>query len=419
MTNLLQKLTLDDIPTLEGKRVIVRVDYNVPIKDKKIQDNNRIKETIPTIEKIFSKGAKNIVLMSHLGRPDGKPNEKYSLELVSKELSILLKKPVKFSKDCVGEQTKKDVSELKEGEIILLENLRFHVEEEGKGLNEKGEKVKANKEDIQRFCSYLTSYGDVYINDAFGTAHRAHGSMVGVNLEIRAAGLLLKKELEYFGKVLSNPKKPFLAILGGAKVVDKIQLIFNLLDKVDEMIICGGMAFTFLKINNNARIGKSLFDVEGSKSVKEIIEKAKQKGVKIHFPLDFVIAEKISDDVEVKITTLEEGVDDHLMSLDIGPKSREYFKEVCKNAKTIIWNGPAGAFEYKKFRNGSIAILEGVVEATKLGATTIVGGGDSASFVAGQNASEKVSHVSTGGGASLELLEGKELPGVTFLSNKK
>lgn len=409
------KLSIDQLD-LKDKRVLIRVDFNVPMKNGKITNNQRITASLPTIQYALDKGAKSVVLMSHLGRPDGHVDAKYSLEPVAQELEKLLSKPIRFLKDCVGEDVERECANPTSGSIILLENLRFHVEEEGKGVDEKGAKIKANKEDTAKFQESLTKLGDIYVNDAFGTAHRAHSSMVGVKLDKRASGFLLKKELQYFAKALESPDRPFLAILGGAKVTDKIQLIENLLDKVNEMIIAGGMAFTFLKVIHNMNIGKSLFDEEGSKIVNRIIEKAKTNNVQLHLPVDFIVGDKFGDDAQVANATIESGIQDGWMGLDVDTKSLISFKEAISRAKTIVWNGPPGVFEMEKFSNGTKELMNYVVEATQRGAITIIGGGDTATCAAKYGTEDKVSHVSTGGGASLELLEGKELPGVTALS---
>jgi len=284
-------------------------------------------------------------------------------------------------------------------------------------LDKDGNKAKADKHQIAEFRKSLAKLGDIYINDAFGTAHRAHSSMMGEGFEIRASGLLIQKELDYFGKALTDPQRPFLAILGGAKVSDKIQLIDNLLSKVNMMIIGGGMAFTFMKVAQGMKIGKSLFDEEGSKMVLHILEKAKEKNVEILLPVDFAVATSFSNDAEKSIVTIEEGIAEGSLGLDIGPKSSELFANAVRKAKTIVWNGPMGVFEFDNFAQGTIAVMNAMVEATESGATTIIGGGDTATCAAKYNTEEKVSHVSTGGGASLELLEGKELPGVAALSS--
>jgi len=414
-------MTLNKLPiskvNLEGKRVIIRVDFNVPMKDGKCTNPQRIVAAMPTVQHCLEKGAKSIVLMSHMGRPDGTPNMKYSLKQICAEVEQQLKKPVTFLPNCVGDETIKAVQDSAGGKVFLLENLRFHVEEEGKGVNDKGAKVKASPEDVKCFSESLTQLGDVYINDAFGTAHRAHASMVGCRLPVRAAGFLMSKELEYFAKALDNPVRPFLAILGGAKVSDKIQLIDNMLDKVDEIIIGGGMAFTFLKMINNMKIGNSLYDEEGSKTVAAIIEKAKSKNVKVHLPIDFVTGDKFDEKANVGVADVQSGISDGLMGLDCGPKSAVVFAEVIARAKTIIWNGPAGVFEWENFAKGTKAVMDAVVDVTAKGAITIIGGGDTATCCVKWNTESKVSHVSTGGGASLELLEGKTLPGVAALSD--
>ncbi|KRX14218.1 putative phosphoglycerate kinase [Trichinella nelsoni] len=411
----LNKLAIDNVD-LEGKRVIIRVDFNVPMKDGKITNPQRIVESLPTIKYALEKGARSLILMSHLGRPDGQKNMKYSLRPVAEELSKLLNKNVQFLPDCVGEEVEAACKACSPGSVILLENLRFHIEEEGKGVNEAGEKIKASKEQIEKFQKSLTSLADVYVNDAFGTAHRAHSSMVGVQLNVRCSGFLLKKELQFFAKALENPERPFLAILGGAKVADKIQLIKNLLDKVNEMIIGGGMAFTFLKQLHGMNIGNSLFDEEGAKIVKELMEKAKKNGVKIHLPVDIVTGDKFDEKAAVGSATVQAGIPDGWMGLDVGPVTRKLFSEAIDRAKTIVWNGPPGVFEWDNFAAGTKAMMDSVVKATEKGATTIIGGGDTATCCAKFKTEHKVSHVSTGGGASLELLEGKILPGVAALS---
>ncbi|UJR08738.1 hypothetical protein I4U23_012995 [Adineta vaga] len=412
------KLSIEDLD-LKGKRVLIRVDFNVPLDKEtgQVKDKQRIEGALPTIKYALDKGAKCVVLMSHLGRPDGKRVEKESLKPVAEELKKLLGKDVKFLNDCVGDEVEKAVSEADNGQVLLLENLRFHLEEEGSVKDKQGNKIKAEKDAVDKFRASLSKLGDVYINDAFGAAHRAHSSIVGVKLEQRAAGYLMKKELDYFGKVLENPERPFLAILGGAKVSDKIQLIENLLDKVNALIIGGGMAFTFLKEKDNMKIGKSLFDAEGSKSIQKILEKAKSKNVEIHLPVDFIVA-KDPKSTDTKESTKENGIEDDYMGLDIGKESIKQFSEVVKKSKTIVWNGPMGVFEQDPFANGTKELLKVVAEQTKNKGTTIIGGGDTATACAKFGFNDQMSHVSTGGGASLELLEGKDLPGVTGLSDK-
>lgn len=414
--SLSSKLTVRDI-NCENKRVFVRVDFNVPLDGKTITSNQRIVAALPTIKYILDQGPKCIILASHLGRPNGQRNEAYSLKPVANELQKLLGKPVIFLEDCVGDDVLKTVNHSPQGSVILLENLRFHVEEEG-SCKINGEKVKASKDDVTKFRSQLCSLADVYVNDAFGTAHRAHSSIVGFELPERAAGFLLSKELEYFGKALENPVRPFLAILGGAKVADKIQLIDNLLDKVDSIIIGGGMSFTFKKVMENTKIGDSIFDQAGAEIVPKLVEKAKKNNVKIVLPSDFVIADSFSNDAQIKFVTDKEGIPDGWQGLDCGPESRKLFAATVAEAKTIVWNGPPGVFEFSNFANGTIDLLKSVVASSEAGNTVIIGGGDTATVAKKYGVVDKISHVSTGGGASLELLEGKELPGVVFLSSK-
>lgn len=412
-----KKLTLDKLD-LKEKRVIMRVDFNVPMKNNQITNNQRIKAAIPSIKYCLDNGAKSVVLMSHLGRPDGMPMpDKYSLEPVAAELKTLLNKDIIFLKDCVGPEIEKACANPDNGSVILLENLRFHLEEEGKGKDSSGKKVSADPEKVEAFRASLSKLGDVYVNDAFGTAHRAHSSMVGVNLPQKASGFLMKKELDYFSKVLENPERPFLAILGGAKVTDKIQLIKNMLDKVNFMIIGGGMAYTFLKELKNMQIGASLFDEDGAAIVKEIMDKAEKNGVKISFPVDFVTGDKFDENAKVGEATIESGIPSGWMGLDCGPESIKNNAQIVAQAKLIVWNGPMGVFEWEAFSNGTKALMDEVVKATSKGCITIIGGGDTATCCSKWNTEDKVSHVSTGGGASLELLEGKTLPGVEALSN--
>ncbi|KAF9907292.1 phosphoglycerate kinase [Lobosporangium transversale] len=418
MSNKLSEKLIIDQVDVNGKRVLMRVDFNVPFADGKISNNARIVAALPTIKYALDHGASAVVLMSHLGRPDGKKVEKYSLKPVATELSSLLHKDVEFLSDCVGEEIEATCANAKDGKVILLENLRFHIEEEGKVKDKEGNVTKAKEEDVKKFRESLSKLGDIYVNDAFGTAHRAHSSVVGIDLPIRAAGLLMKKELQFFAQVLEEPKKPFLAILGGAKVSDKIQLIENLLDKVDAMIIGGGMAFTFKKTLEDVKIGKSLFDKDGAEIVGKLVESAKAKGVKLYLPVDYITGDDFSASAKTDYATDETGIPDGWMGLDCGEKSNAIFKDVILNAKTILWNGPAGVFEYDAFASGTKAALDAVVEATKNGAVSIVGGGDTATAVAKWKAEDSISHVSTGGGASLELLEGKNLPGVAALSVK-
>ncbi|KAF8252274.1 phosphoglycerate kinase-like protein [Wilcoxina mikolae CBS 423.85] len=415
--SLSNKLTITDVD-VKDKRVLIRVDFNVPLDGTTITNNQRIVGALPTIKYAIDNGAKAVILMSHLGRPDGKRVEKYSLAPVAKELQTLLGRDVTFLNDCVGKEVEERVAKATGGEVILLENLRFHPAEEGSYKDAAGNKHKADPEKVKEFRRSLTSLGDIYVNDAFGTAHRAHSSMVGVDLPQRVSGFLVKKELEYFAKALENPQRPFLAILGGAKVSDKIKLIDNLIPKVDSLIIGGGMAFTFKKTLEGVKIGNSLFDEAGSKTVGDLVEKAKAHNVEIILPVDYITADKFSKDANTGYATDVDGIPDGWLGLDCGEKSQKLFKEAISKAKTILWNGPPGVFEFDKFATGTKALLDAVVDAAEKGTTVIIGGGDTATVAKKYGVEDKLSHVSTGGGASLELLEGKELPGVTYLSSK-
>ncbi|MGC4074234.1 MAG: phosphoglycerate kinase [Nibricoccus sp.] len=414
--------------SLSGKRVFIRVDFNVP-QDKAtgaITNNARIAAALPTIKYALEKGA-SVVLASHLGRPDGKVIAKFSLKPVAAELAKLLNKPVAFAEDCVGPVAEKAAAALKPGEVLLLENLRFHIEEEGKIKEKQADgtekSIKAEPAKVEEFRASLSKLADVYVNDAFGTAHRAHSSMVGVKLKDKAAGFLMEAELNAFAKVIDSPARPLLAILGGAKIADKIPLINNLLEKADEVIIGGGMSFTFKKQLEGMSIGTSLFDTEGAKIAKDLFDKAKAKGVKITLPVDFITADRFPGspaDIEAVKTGVADdkaGIPDGWMGLDAGPKSRELFAQVIGRAKTIIWNGPPGVFEVEKFADGTKAMAAAIAQATASGAITVVGGGDTATAAKKAKIIDKVSHCSTGGGASLELLEGKALPGVVFLES--
>jgi phosphoglycerate kinase len=412
------KLFIEDVE-LKGKRALIRVDFNVP-QDKvtgAITNTKRIEAALPTIRYALDKGA-SVVLMSHLGRPDGKRIEKFSLKPVAEALQKLLGKPVQFLSDCVGAEVETACGNAKPGDVILLENLRFHIEEEGKVKLEDGTKLKADADKVKAFRASLTKLGDVYINDAFGTAHRDHSSMTGVQLPQRACGYLMKKELDAFGAVLDNPKRPLLAILGGAKVADKIQLISNLLDKADEIIIGGGMAYTFLKVRDNMAIGDSIFDPEGAKIVPELLAKAKAKGKTLHLPTDWITADKFAADAKTGTATLKTGIAAGWQGLDVGPETVKEFNAVIARSKTIIWNGPPGVFEFPAFEQATKSMADAIVAATAAGATTVVGGGDTATAAKKYGADKKVSHTSTGGGASLEFLEGKVLPGVAALSEQ-
>lgn len=418
------KKTVRDV-NLKGRRVIMRVDFNVP-QDKTtgaITNTKRIEAALPTIKYVLDQGA-SVVLMSHLGRPDGKAIAAFSLKPVAEALEKLLGKPVKFLTDCVGPAVEAAcaTAAVKPGDVILLENLRFHIEEEGKVKNEDGTSVKADPKSVEAFRASLSKLGDVYVNDAFGTAHRAHSSMVGVNLPEKVSGFLMEAELNAFAKVLDNPQRPMLAILGGAKISDKIPLINNLLDRANEIIIGGGMAFTFKKVMNNMEIGASLFDAEGAKMVNDLMAKAKAKGVKIHLPVDYVCGERFpkkdTDTVAVEQATDASGIKAGWLGLDVGPKSNVIFADAIARARTIIWNGPAGVFEHPDFATGTKVMADAIAKATAAGAVTVVGGGDTATAAKKFKVVDRVTHCSTGGGASLEFLEGKVLPGVAALSDK-
>lgn len=397
----MNKLTIDKVE-LKGKRVLVRVDFNVPLDENlNITDDTRIVESLPTIKKIISEGGKAI-LMSHLGRPKGGPNPKYSLKPTAKRLSELLGKEVKLAPDCIGDEVKAMVSQMKDGDVLILENVRFHPEEE--------------KNDSE-FAKKLAELGDVYINDAFGSAHRAHASTEGVTkfIKVCAAGYLMQKELEYLGAAVSNPNRPYVAILGGAKISGKIDVINNLLDKVDTLIIGGGMAFTFFKAQGK-EIGKSLLEEEKIELAKEVLQKVKNTGVKFLLPVDVVVASEFNNDSPAEVVSVD-SIPSDKMGLDIGPETIKLFKEKILKAKTVIWNGPMGVFEFDNFAKGTFAIAQALAEATANGVVTVIGGGDSAAAIAKAGLKDKVSHVSTGGGASLEFLEGKILPGVAALND--
>ncbi|CAM2992332.1 phosphoglycerate kinase [Rariglobus hedericola] len=403
---------------LAGKRVFIRVDFNVP-QDKKtgaITNNARIVAALPTIQYALDKGA-SVVLASHLGRPDGQVIEKFSLKPIAAELEKVLGKPVVFAADCVGPVAEAAAAALKPGEVLLLENLRFHIEEEGKVKNEDGTSTKADPAKVTEFRAGLSKLADVYVNDAFGTAHRAHSSMVGVTLPIKAAGFLMEAELKAFAKVLETPDRPLLAILGGAKIADKIPLIKNLIDKADKIIIGGGMAYTFHKVLRGTPIGASLYDPEGAKIVEELVAKAFARNVELIFPIDFICGDKFAPDANTQPADLATGIPDGWEGMDAGPKSIELYRNAILSSKTIIWNGPAGVFEFDKFAGATKAMADAIAEATANGATTIVGGGDTATAAKKFGVAKKVTHCSTGGGASLEYLEGKALPGVVFLEN--
>jgi phosphoglycerate kinase len=398
----MKKITIDDL-NLNDKRILVRVDYNVPLNDDgTIADDRRITASLPTIKKIIKEGGK-VILMSHLGRPKGKKNEKFTLKPAAIRLGELLKQEVRFAEDCIGSEVKKTVSEMRTGDVLLLENLRFYSEEE--------------KND-QEFAKQLAELGDIYVNDAFGTAHRAHASTEGITkfMEKSAAGYLMQKELEYLGGAVAEPKRPFTAILGGAKISGKIDVIKNLLDKVDTLIIGGGMAFTFFKAKGY-EIGKSLLEEEKLELAKDLLNQLENSKIKFMLPVDVVIADEFKNESPSSTVKSNEIPPDKI-GLDIGSETINLFKDEILKSKTVIWNGPMGVFEMENFARGTFEIAKALADATSEGAVTIIGGGDSASAVAKAGLEENVSHVSTGGGASLEFLEGKTLPGVAALTDK-
>jgi phosphoglycerate kinase len=398
----MNKMNIDKID-LKGKRVFVRVDFNVPLDENlNITDDIRIVESLPTIKKIITDGGKAI-LASHLGRPKGGPNPKYSLKPVAQRLSELLGKEVKLAPDCVGEEVKALVEQMQDGDVLLLENVRFHAEEE--------------KNDSE-FARKLAELADVYVNDAFGSAHRAHASTEGITkfVSTSVAGYLMQKELDYLGKAISNPQRPFTAILGGAKISGKIDVINNLFDKVDTLIIGGGMAFTFFKAQGK-EIGKSLLEEDKIELAKEILNKAKDSNIKFLLPVDVIVASEFNNDSPSEVVTVDNILADK-MGLDIGPETVKLFNEEILKSKTIVWNGPMGVFEMDNFAKGTFEIAKSLAEATAQGAITVIGGGDSAAAIAKAGLKDKVSHVSTGGGASLEFLEGKILPGVAALNDE-
>ncbi|MEI9918306.1 MAG: phosphoglycerate kinase [Bacteroidota bacterium] len=391
--------TINDI-NFQGKRALIRVDFNVPLdKSFNVTDDNRIRATIPTLKKILDGGG-SCILMSHLGRPKDGPEEKYSLKHTIKTTEQLLGRPVQFANDCIGEEAKTKAAALKPGEVLLLENLRFYKEEE--------------KGDVA-FAEKLSKLGDIYVNDAFGTAHRAHASttIVAQFFKEKAAGYVMAAELDNAKKVMENAAKPFVAIMGGAKISDKILIIEKLLDKVNHLIIGGGMSYTFFKALGG-NVGKSLVEEDKLDLAKELIQKAKAKGVELHLPIDSIIADKFDANANTEVA-MNTSIKDGWMGLDIGPQAIEVFSKVIESSKTILWNGPMGVFEMEKFATGTKKIAEAVVKATSKGGFSLIGGGDSAAAVAQLGFSDKVSYVSTGGGALLEYFEGKTLPGVKAL----
>lgn len=396
----MNKLSIRDLD-LRGKRVFIRVDFNVPLAEGKVSEDTRMRETVPTLRLAIDRGAR-LVLASHLGRPKGKPDPKYSLAPVAAHLRELLGKPVEFAADCVGAEAETKSKALRDGDVLLLENVRYHPEEE------------ANDPEFSRKLAALCD--GLFVCDAFGSAHRAHASVVGITKFVKqaAAGLLMEKELAYLGKAISNPDRPFLAILGGAKVSDKIEVVQNLMKLADAMLIGGAMAYTFLKSQGHP-IGKSLVEDDKLDLARGLLEEAKKKNFRLLLPVDHVLAESPASTVTK--TAGIESTPDGWMGLDIGPETiREYTREISK-AKTIVWNGPLGMFEKPAFAHGTLEIARAVAAATKSGATTIIGGGDSVAAVEQAGVASQVSHISTGGGASLEFLAGEKLPGVEALTS--
>ena len=419
----LNKRKLDSLD-VRGKRVLIRVDFNVP-QDKQdpniITNTARIDGAVPSIKYCLENGAKSVVLCSHLGRPNGSVQQKYSLRPVATALEGIIGAPVTFLSDCVGAEVEAACADPVDGSVILLENLRFHAEEEGKGKDADGNNVKASPEAVSAFRASLRNLADVYVSDAFGTAHRAHSSMLGEGFETKVAGFLVKQELEAFSKVLDNPQRPLVCIIGGSKVADKILVIKSMVNKLvpgDKLVIGGGMTFSFQKVICDMKIGNSIYDKNAPSIVNEIMQVASERQIEVVLADDFVTGDKFSANATVGYATLEEGIPDGLMGFDCGPNSSACVREAIMNAKTVIWNGPLGVFELEPFSSGTKSAMDAMVEATTKGVTTIIGGGDTATAAANWGTVDKVTFVSTGGGASLELLEGRMLPGVAALNDQ-
>lgn len=414
--SLRSKLNLSHLTSqLRDKRVLIRVDFNVTLKNGKVSNDKRIRASLDSINYCIEQGAKSVTLLSHLGRPDGQVNAEFSLAPVAEALQARLNKPVQFLNESWSNEVRDSVYAAKNGQVTLLENVRFHIEEEGKVKGLDGKSIKADPAKVKQFAEYLSDLGQIYVNDAFGCCHRAHTSIVGSTVSQRAAGFLVKKELEAFSKILENPERPLTAILGGAKVADKIPIVMNLLDKVDNMVITGAMAFTFLNAIKGTNIGSSLFEAASVDVCRQVAAKAAEKGVKLYLPRDFVTASKIEAGQQTGYSTAEQGISG--IAVDLGQKSVEEINTLVKNSKTVFLNGSNGIFEIPEFASGSKSLIEAVMSATAAGTTTIIGGGDTLNLIKLFGDEKKVSHCSTGGGASLELISGIELPGIKHLSN--
>lgn len=417
----MNKLSIRDVD-VQGKKVLMRVDFNVPLDNGRVTDDTRIQKALPTIHFALEQGAEAVILMSHLGRPKGKPNPDFSLKPVADYLATCIDAPVSFATDCVGDAVKAQVDGLAKGSVLLLENVRFYAAEEGKAKladdasdEEKAAAKAEMKEKQLAFARQLADLGDVYVNDAFGAAHRAHASTAVATkfFDQRAAGLLLEKEIEYLGNALANPERPFVAILGGAKISGKIDVITNLMGKVDALLIGGGMTYTFFAAQG-VPVGSSLVEADKIDLARDILEKAKAAGVKLLLPVDHVIADAFSADAQTEVVGVD-GIKDGWMALDIGPETIKAYAAEIAGAKTVVWNGPMGCFEMGPFAAGTLEVAKAVAGAD---CVSIIGGGDSVSAVNQSGLADQMTHISTGGGASLEFLEGKDLPGVTALTDK-